>query len=188
MKKYKAFTLVEMLIVMGIIVILMAIGIAVGRYAIARSNRIQHQNAADELYRGLLNFKNDNGYYPEIGNCSSCIGEQFFAEVMGYRGTKNYLEKYISRGNFDGGTDATYYYYVDPADAQFSIVCVSLGGMDDESKLGYYCVGDGIGLLPREEPINGKQIASEDEDRDMVNVIRGFDQSDWKNDSGFASN
>jgi prepilin-type N-terminal cleavage/methylation domain-containing protein len=188
MRKDKGFTLVEMLLVMGIIVILMSIGIAVGRYAIARSNRIQHQNAADELYRALLVFKNDNGFYPKVGNCGTCIEEEFFAEAMGYIGEKNYLEGYLGRGSFDGGTDATYYYYSDPSDSQLAIVCVSLGGIDDESQLGHYCIGDGIGYLPESAPINSKDIGNEEEDRDMVNSIRSFDQSDWVKDIGFSSN
>ncbi|NLB12299.1 hypothetical protein GX830_02930, partial [Candidatus Dojkabacteria bacterium] len=58
-KSYKAFTFVEMLIVMGILIILMVIGIAAGRYAINRANRVAHQNAADQLYQTL------QAYYTE---------------------------------------------------------------------------------------------------------------------------
>lgn len=186
-RKYSAFTLVEMLIVMGIIVILMAIGISVGRYAILRANRIEHQSAADELFRTLMSFKNQEGYYPSIGSCGTCIEEQFFAEALGYKGEKHMLIEYLDENVFSGGSDATYYYYVDPADSQLALVCVSLGGIDDQNRLGYYCTGDGIGYIPYGNPLTSKVVGSELEDPYNVNVIRGLDASDWHTNEGFAS-
>lgn len=185
-KQYAAFTLVEILIVMGILLILVAVGITAGRYAILRANRIEHQAAAEELYETALRFKNDNGYYPRIGSCSSCIEEQFFAEALGYKGAKNFLEGYLEQTPFNGGTNATYYYYVEPIQAQFIIVCVSLGGIDDESNYGYFCTGDGLGFLPESDPLIGKEIGSEEDDPHSVSIIRSFDGSDWEKDIGFA--
>ena len=52
-KKYPAFTLIEMLIVMGILSVLMAIGVAVARFAIQRANNIQHQSAVDQMFQAL---------------------------------------------------------------------------------------------------------------------------------------
>lgn len=172
---------------MGIIVILMAIGISAGRFALKRSSIIQHQSAVDDIYRALLNFKNEEGYYPRVGTCSSCVEEQLLAEVMGYKGEKFYLENYIDGGDFDGGTDATYYYHADPVDGQLVVVCVSLGGIDDDAGWGYYCAGDGIGFLPEGDPVNDKEIGSAEDDPSQVNVIRGMDASDWHKDDGFAS-
>lgn len=186
-KKYKGFTLVEMLIVMGILVILMAVGIAVGRFVIRRATIIEHQAAVDEIYRGLLKFKQDNKEYPQIGSCYNCVDEQVLAEILGFKGENYLLENYIEEKPFNGGGDATYYYYVDPSDAQLVIVCVSLGGFDDENLLGYYCNGDGIGYLPYNQPLGNKQIPNETEDPYSVNIIRGFDASDWYKDTGFAS-
>ncbi|MGI6423502.1 MAG: type II secretion system protein [Candidatus Dojkabacteria bacterium] len=183
--RYKGFTLVEVLIVMGILIILIAIGIAVGRFAIQRANRVHHQDAVDQLYTALAKYKLDNKEYPRLGSCSSCIQEQFFAEALGLKGVKDILKPYYEEGVFDGGTDATYYYYVDEINAQFAIVCVSLGGIDDEAGLGFYCTGDGIGSQPPSSPLNDKNIDSES--TIDVNVVRGFDASDWKRDGGFAS-
>ncbi len=188
MKKYKAFTLIELLIVMGILLILIAIGIGVGRYAIDRANRVKHQDAADELFATLVKYKNENGAYPGIGVCDTCIEEQFFAESLGYKGDKPLLKQYMEKYPFDGGTDATYYYFVDPVDSQFVVVCVALGGIDDEQEKGYYCTGDGIGFLPENDPIQKKDIGSATSGDINVNTIRGFDFSDWYNNSGFASN
>jgi prepilin-type N-terminal cleavage/methylation domain-containing protein len=185
--KYKGFTLIEVLIVMGILVILMAIGIVVGRYAIERANRIEHQDVAEKLFSSLVEYKMDNKQYPKLGTCSSCIDEQFFAEALGYKGT-NFLLKGYYEELFEGGNDATYYYYVEPYNAQFVIVCVSLGGIDDEFNKGHFCTGDGIGILPEGDTLDTKNIGSEASgDVYNVNIIRGFDASDWYKDGGFAS-
>jgi len=187
--RYKAFTLLEVLLVMGILIILMAIGIAVGRYAIARADRIQHQDAAEQLFSSLVKYKLDNKEYPRLGNCANCIQEQFFAEALGFKGTMPVLKEYFEKDVFDGGTDATYYYYVEPFSAQFVVVCVSLGGIDDENNKGHYCTGDGIGNQPVGNPIKKKNIGSVlSGDILDVNIIRGFDASDWTLNRGFAVN
>jgi prepilin-type N-terminal cleavage/methylation domain-containing protein len=182
--RYKGFTLVEVLIVMGILIILMAIGITAGRFAIQRADRVHHQDAADQLYTALVKYKLDNKEYPRLGSCSSCIEEQFFAEALGFKGTRDVIKAYYEEGVFDGGTDATYYYHVDPVNAQFAIVCVSLGGIDDEAEKGFYCTGDGIGTEPVGNPLKIKNI--EAGDTMNINIIRGFDASDWQLDGGFA--
>lgn len=187
--KYKAFTLIEVLIVMGILVILISIGVGVGRYAIARADRIYHQDMADKLFTALVKYKLENGVYPGIGSCSTCIDEQFFAEALGYKGSNAVLKPYIEDTAFDGGTDASYYYHVDPVSGQFVIVCVSLGGIDDESGQGHYCTGDGIGHEPVDHPLEVKESGSvQSGDTENVNIIRGFDVSDWYLDRGFAIN
>lgn len=186
---YKGFTLIEVLIVMGILVILAAIGIGAGRYAINRADRIYHQDMADKLFEALVKYKLDYGEYPKLGSCGTCIEEQFFAEALGYKGVNAVLKPYIEDGTFDGGTDATYYYHVDPVSAQFVIVCVSLGGVDDETGRGHYCTGDGIGHEPTQNPLKVKETGSvESGDTENVNIIRGFDASDWYLDTGFAVN
>ncbi len=187
--KYKGFTLVEVLIVMGILIILIAIGVGVGRYAIDRANRVKHQDAADQLFTALVKYKLDNKVYPGIGTCSGCIDEQFFAEALGYKGTNSLLKNYVEDGAFDGGTDASYYYYVDPVTKQFAIVCVSFGGIDDEENKGHYCTGDGIGTQPVGNPLTKNEIGSvESGDAAYVDIIRGFDVSDWQLNEGFAVN
>jgi prepilin-type N-terminal cleavage/methylation domain-containing protein len=187
MNKYKGFTLIELLIVMGILLILMSIGIGVARYAIYRANRIHHQDAADNLYSALVKYKSENKQYPEIGGCATCIEEQFFAEALGYKGVNDLLKEYLEEYPFDGGSDASYYYYVDPVAAQFAIVCVSIGGIDDETEKGYYCTGDGIGFLPDTDPLDSKEIGSAESGDRNVNVVRSFDVSDWVKDQGFAA-
>lgn len=181
-RKYTAFTLVELLIVMGILVILIAVGILVGRYATLKSQDTRHKDAARKLYTMLLEYKNDNGSYPNLGNCSRCIREEFFARALGSTGTEEeqVLKGYAGgEGGFDGGSKATYYYSVDSYDQQFVLVCVSLGGIYDEAERGYYCVGSGIGMLPEENPIPYNDVGSRSSGDPYGAVIRGLDDSDW---------
>jgi prepilin-type N-terminal cleavage/methylation domain-containing protein len=130
--KLKAFTLVEMLIVMGIIVILMAVGIASGRFAIRRANKIEHQNAAEQIYQASQSYYSDFKEFP--GKTTALTVEDLMApEVLG---------AYID--DFDGGSEASYTYVTDDT-AQEMLVCVTYGGIQDENDLGMYCAGNGIG-------------------------------------------
>ncbi|MDD3474956.1 MAG: type II secretion system protein [Candidatus Dojkabacteria bacterium] len=180
MKKVKSFTLIELLIVMGILVILIGTAIITARYAIQRSQKIFHMAAAEELEQALLSYKNENKYVPRMGSCSSCVVEEFFAYSLGYKGTNAMLLEYIEETPFDGGSDATYYYATDDI-GQFFVVCVSLGGIDDENQLGYYCTGTGIGFVPEGNPITKQELGP-----DAATIINTMDDSDWEKDTGFA--
>ncbi len=138
-RKYSAFTLVEMLIVMGILIILMAVGITAGRFAINRANDVAHQNAADKLYVAMQAYYTDNREFPELDS---------FSEALAQDGA---LNKYMSDGEFTGGTDATFYYWRSNAGGagsvaagQAMLVCVSRGGINDETGRGFYCTGNGF--------------------------------------------
>lgn len=133
---YEAFTLVEMLIVMGILIILMAVGITAGRFAINRANDVAHQNAADQIYTALQAYYTDNREFP---NATTAYSPK---SLIGTPSTSP-LWDYLDQGSFNGGTDATYIYIVGNND-QSTLVCVSLGGAQDEKNRGYYCTGNGF--------------------------------------------
>ncbi|HAM37741.1 MAG: hypothetical protein UR96_C0008G0013 [candidate division WS6 bacterium GW2011_GWC1_36_11] len=143
---YEAFTLVEMLIVMGILIILMAVGITAGRFAINRANDVAHQNAVDQIYTGLQAYYTDNREFP--------IGTETPATMIAAAGV---LGQYLDNGAFDGGTAATYYYMVS-TDQQVVLVCVAKGGLDDDKELGFYCNGNGFGATE----VAGGAITSKD--------------------------
>lgn len=180
MKKIKGFTLIELLIVMGILVILISLSVVVARYAIRRSNTVQHMSVAQELERTILRFKMENKYVPDYDP----EGSDFFALSLGYIGdAEDHVLKEFLEEPFDGGTDATYYYATDDI-GQFFVVCVSLGGIDDEADLGYYCTGTGIGFVPEGTPITKENIESGDSEQI---VITGMNFSDWNKDTGFGN-
>lgn len=141
---YEAFTLVEMLIVMGILIILMAVGITAGRFAINRANDVAHQNAADQIYTALQAYYTDNRQFPILSGTTD--GVQNGADI-GEMVATGALSKYLDNGAFNGGTEATYYYITDGSATgpQTVLVCVSKGGLLDAKHLGIYCNGNGFG-------------------------------------------
>lgn len=131
-KTYKAFTLIEMLIVMGILIILMVIGVAAGRFAINRANDIAHQNGANQIYQALQAYYTDKGSFPQTTeSISSMIADP------------NSLGKYMDTGAFKGGSEASYFYFTN-ANKQAALVCVTLGGLKDDTRKGVVCVGNGF--------------------------------------------
>lgn len=164
-RKYKGFTLVEMLIVMGILAILMVLGITVGRFAIQRANRIAHQGAVDQLDQAMQAFYTVNRKYPSDTDCASmntlltnssdCLGD--------------FIE-----GGWDGGSEATYYYTADSISQSF-LVCVSIGGIDDELEQGYYCSGNAWG----DSDANATNITTKDVAHDDGTELSGWVNSDW---------
>ncbi len=139
-RKYSGFTLVEMLIVMGIIIILMAVGIAAGRFAINRANDVAHQNAVDQLFVAAQSYLTDTREYPGL---TSVNFEAAFKSDCTESATQPCLNDYLSEGEFKGGTDATFYYWTS-SDRGSALVCVSKGGFEDASDRGYYCTGNGF--------------------------------------------
>ncbi|HPQ79260.1 MAG TPA: type II secretion system protein [Candidatus Dojkabacteria bacterium] len=133
---YKAFTLIEMLIVMGILVILMVVGVSAGRFAIDRANQIAHQNGATQLYEALQAHFTDYGKFPS--------GERTLKGMtMDTGNVEGALGKYLDMGSFKGGSEADYTYFVN-ATKQAVVVCVTLGGKDDLTQKGITCVGNGF--------------------------------------------
>jgi len=178
---YKAFTLIEMLIVMGILVILMVVGVAAGRFAIDRANQIAHQNGATQLYQALQSHFTDYGRFPD----GSRTLEQMTKDTANIEGA---LGKYLDMGSFKGGSEADYSYYVNST-KQAVVVCVTLGGADDETNKGVSCVGNGFNLTGDEAVgQNGqaftisKEFYEADDNDAEYNAILEADTSFWNGD------
>lgn len=145
-RKYEAFTLVEMLIVMGILIILMVIGIAAGRFALNRANDVAHQNAVDQLYQGLQAYYTDHRAFPTATVCGGGT-----CTPAGMMDDEDILGQYMDMGAFNGGTAATFIYFIggDNGD-QAALVCASMRGLKDTSDArddgAYYCNGNGFGV------------------------------------------
>lgn len=150
---YKAFTLIEMLIVMGILVILMVVGVSAGRFAINRSNEIAHKNGATQLYEAALSHFTDEREFPSDTST--------LKEMTSEGGV---LSKYLDMGSFKGGSEATYYYFTNVT-RQAALVCVTLGGEDDETKKGITCVGNGFNDMNMPVPV--KDLTTETLDPDV---------------------
>lgn len=180
-RKYSGFTLVEMLIVMGIIIILMAVGITAGRFAINRANDVAHADAADKLFIAVQSYLTDEREYPD----ETVMTSWAIATQAG-----GILEDYLSEAEFEGGTDATFYYWTDTKSA---IVCVSKGGFNDATDRGYYCTGNGFGTTDAPADVDEKDIPEEG-----VTPPSGYPGGvqnsgawtivqDWSNDDGWVA-
>ncbi len=178
---YKAFTLIEMLIVMGILVILMVVGVAAGRFAIDRAGQIAHQNGATQIYQALQSHFTDHGKFPE-----SLGGDSLRIMTESNTGEINTLGKYLDMGSFKGGSEATYSYFVNDT-KQAVVVCVTLGGYGDATKKGISCVGNGFNDDSLGDGDGGTQVISKEyidaklgEDEDLYNaIIEWGDTSQW---------
>lgn len=166
-RSYKAFTLIEMLIVMGILIILMAVGVAAGRFAIDRANEISHKNGATQLYQALQAYYTDNLQFPEVG--------ANFKGLLGTQSNPGILYKYLDMGSFKGGSNATYYYFVDK-EKQSTIVCVTLGGEQDSGEKGLVCVGNGFDkvgascVAETDKPIKKEKYEGKDTDEEFTAI------------------
>jgi type II secretory pathway pseudopilin PulG len=130
-KRYLGFTLIEMLIVMGIMIILMAAGIAGGRFAIQRANRIQKQSAIRNLYQAAMGYYTDNRQFPLTGQTPQQL-------------VNGDLDFYIDTGAFDGGVAGDFWYWVD-GNRQEILFCANYTG---DNTQGGGCEGNGFGSVP----------------------------------------
>jgi prepilin-type N-terminal cleavage/methylation domain-containing protein len=131
-KKYQGFTLVEMLIVMGIIILLMGLGIGGGRLALNNAANIAAKGATKQLYEAGLAYYTANGKFPTQNNPKTMLSAT--GELTPYS------------ESFDGGNDTTFYYFVDSTQ-QKALFCVDLAANLLNVK-DVYCEGNGFGTLP----------------------------------------
>jgi type II secretory pathway pseudopilin PulG len=179
---YQAFTLVEMLIVMGIIIVLMGVGITAGRFAINRANDVAHQNSVDNMVQGLVAYYNDNREFPD-GNCGV---DGAAADCTPDNLIENALAEYMDSGAFDGGSDATYSYWVDTDVQQEYMVCVSLGGASDSKGMGVYCNGNAFGSSNFSTSVTEKRM---DADSAGYTAVCGLtlNTTDWETGSKWTT-
>ncbi len=176
-RRYLGFTLIEMLIVMGIMIILMAVGIAGGRFAIQRANRIQKQSATRNLYQAAMAFYTDNRQFPDpegdpIPNPENLVTGLF--------------EEYIDGGAYDGGVLGTYWVWID-GNRQDILFCAQY---TNDNQIGGTCEGNGFQGFDDEFDIQLTQDMDEETWNDIF--IGGADEnmtgeSDWNPDAPWGS-
>lgn len=114
-RNYSAFTLVEMLIVMGIMIILMAAGIAGGQYAMRMAAETEKDAAVGDLEAGLTAYFANARVFPQPGDMGALVDD--------------YLSDYIQ--DFDGGTRSNFYYWTDNSQQSF-LVCAQYTEDDED--------------------------------------------------------
>ncbi len=111
-KQYNAFTLIELLIVMAVIVILMGIGLLGGRFVIKRAHKTEHQAILADLVKATESYNLDNAGYPEVGPGHY---DTFSALMADYENAK-YLDHPFDDTH---GQAATFYYVVSPVNDSY---------------------------------------------------------------------
>jgi hypothetical protein len=91
-------------------------------------------SAVDNIEQALWGYYSDYRRFPYIAS-----NEAIPPVVL----LRDYLADYVDAGQFDGGSDGTFYYFSGAAGQEF-VVCGTLGGFDDEMEQGIYCNGNGI--------------------------------------------
>jgi prepilin-type N-terminal cleavage/methylation domain-containing protein len=173
--KKKGFTLVEMLIVMAILIILMGIGVFGGRALINRANRISHTNAVQQLNKAALQYYGDKGSVFPTGTTKPTPAQL----VDGINGN-TYLSTYLE--DFDGGSDATYYYYISE-DKTKVLFCVTNGGLSTSDAVdAVLCEGNAFGDEGTSTLAKVNAIEDDVDRTAIIDTILGtdyFTQSDW---------
>ena len=177
-KTYKAFTLIEMLIVMGILIILMVVGVAAGRFAINRANEIANRNGATQLYQAMQAHYTDYGKFPQIVVQN---GPTNLAAVITGESGPNTIGQYLDMGSF-GGKDATYIYLVNN-ELQSMLICVTLGGLDDVGSKGIVCAGNGFSDNTIGVSIETDKIETDDDIYDDILEVEDAHQAPFQNKS-----
>jgi prepilin-type N-terminal cleavage/methylation domain-containing protein len=132
----KGFTLVELLVVMGIMAVLIGISVAGLGFAMRRSRNIARSAAMSNLDKALQAHYADDQTYPDDGNAID--------EIIGETGnmTPPPLEEYLE-GTWDAGAPGTTFCYrTDNANVKYSI-CVSQEQGDGTDN--FQCTGPGVG-------------------------------------------
>lgn len=106
-KKNKGFTLIELLVVIGIITLLSSVILSSLTQAKDQANNTKQIADYKVVLNSLLQFKQDNGYYPSDNtNSYTCIGNYSGGCIVAgatYTNSlamKNSLQKYLSSYNF----------------------------------------------------------------------------------------
>lgn len=175
----KGFTLVEMLIVMAILIILMGIGVFGGRALINRANRISHTNAVQQLNKAALQYYGDKGSVFPTGTTKPTPAQL----VDGITDGNTYLSPYLE--DFDGGSDATYYYFI-TADKTKVLFCVTNGGLSTSAAVdAVLCEGNAFGEPETKTATfslaKANTISNATEKATVMGILNtaNFTRSDW---------
>lgn len=145
--KMSAFTLVEMLLVMAVLIILMGIGVMGGRMIINRANEIKNRDSLGQLNKAALQYYGDNGgVFPSLATPDEVI-------------STGELSTYLEELSF--GSDSTVYYFVSEDRTKFLFCSTTNGFYDANDDVGVLCEGSGFGVDLSGVTINTPTLSKE---------------------------
>ena len=145
-------------------------------------NKIRLRNSADEIYTTIISYVADEREYPLL--TSENFKEAFKKDCIESI-SQPCLSEYYQYDELLLVEEATYYYWTN-SNRQVALVCISLGGLRDKEKEGFYCTGNGFSN--EEEPgrnITEKEIKNK-EGYSTPNGTTGWDvEMDWSDNVMF---
>jgi prepilin-type N-terminal cleavage/methylation domain-containing protein len=151
-KDMRAFTLVELLVVMAILAVLIALSIAGIGYALRRSRNTARHAATENMIISLEAYYTDYASYPSEQSLAAIFGP---AEEEG-----DFILKEYSESTWDAPPSSVFYYKDDGrTDPQLYTVCVNQEVWNETVEYEWICQGTGVGSdgFPMREPAQSEE-------------------------------
>src|SRR4051794_32749220 len=98
-RRYNAFTLIELIVVVGIIAILAALVLSTVGYARKKGARARAETEIAAMSAACESYKADNGVYPQEASSTDMLDARLSGNPSGYQTASLYLYKQLS-GDF----------------------------------------------------------------------------------------
>jgi type II secretory pathway pseudopilin PulG len=115
--RYAAFTLIELIVVVGIITILAGLVLSTAGYARKKGALTRAETEIAAMSAACENYKADNGIYPTEATTTDTLNAQASGDPCGYRDASLYLYKQLSgdtNANFQPPAGARSYFAFKP--------------------------------------------------------------------------
>jgi type II secretory pathway pseudopilin PulG len=97
--RYNAFTLIELILVVGIIIVLAGLVLSTVGYARKKGARARAETEIAAMSAACENYKADNGVYPQEASSTDMLDARLSGNPSGYQTASLYLYKQLS-GDF----------------------------------------------------------------------------------------
>jgi prepilin-type N-terminal cleavage/methylation domain-containing protein len=98
-RRYNAFTLIELIVVVGIITVLAGLVLSTAGYARKKAARARAETEIAAMSAACENYKADNGVYPREASSTDMLDARLSGNPSGYQTASLYLYKQLS-GDF----------------------------------------------------------------------------------------
>jgi len=99
-RRYNAFTLIELIVVVGIIIVLAGLVLSTAGYARKKSGRARAETEIAAMAAACENYKSDNAIYPRDTTTTDVLDARLSGNPSAYQTASLYLYKQLSGDNF----------------------------------------------------------------------------------------